>query len=137
MGVDDPESDVAVDLVVDAEVARCPDRPDEVDRLADLQPRRADGREQEVDVGLGHRERVARVVDALVADRQQVAAVVDAWQVVMDDRVLEAHDIDGDPDVEGRPRLDDVQPLDEVGASSRIRAATPSMVKIGASVRRR
>ena len=62
--VDPGVADVAVQRVVYREGPRRPDRADESEGLAELQPRRAHRHQQRLDPVVGHVQRVARVVDA-------------------------------------------------------------------------
>ena len=115
MAVDDAEPGLAVDPVVDGEVARSADRAGEVDGLRRLQPRRADGSAQQVDLAAGQGECVAGVVDAPTSDVEEVAAVVDARDLLVDDRMELADGGDRDARVERLPRRDPAYALGEVG----------------------
>jgi hypothetical protein len=77
-----------------------PDRPDEVERLAQLEPRRADRHEQRLHLDVGHVQRVARVVDAGEHETDVGAGrepVVDLGVPAADDLHVDARDREGLP----------------------------------------
>jgi hypothetical protein len=100
---------------VDRQVAGRPHLAHEVDGHLAAQPWGRRGREQYVDRLAGRGERVARVVDARVAQGEQVAGVRDPGDLGVDDRVQLAHTSHRHAHVEARPGLDHGHPLGEVG----------------------